>query len=228
MTDASKKNLDKQRTPRGDNVRSILSSLAQEFPYRHSREDFLAKLYPSRLKGAARTLGALMAQRSRKGSKKKQQVGESLHLVNGPAVGLDFAGLVSATVNLVELTNDWRLWREQKDAQGESRPEPNQELIVLKIIEETGRWIETEIKNNPQNTKLNNRCPIVLLDVSIIHGSSEIDLLLTILYRSNEDFMRYVREVIQRANHIQGTHTMQIGMRIGYPSIGPASLSPSG
>jgi ATP-dependent Clp protease adapter protein ClpS len=48
--------------------------------------------------------------------------------------------------------------------------------------------------------------------------------LLSILYKDNDTFMKYVREVLQRASCVQKTHTMQIGTREGFPNLGRSAL----
>jgi hypothetical protein len=51
--------------------------------------------------------------------------------------------------------------------------------------------------------------PVVLLEAVIVH-SAELDILISVLYREEDDFKAYVREVVQTAPHVTGTHTMFI------------------
>jgi hypothetical protein len=126
---------------------------------------------------------------------------------------------------------DWNAWKDGKGEEPEhlkkpeglSEHEPTQEWIVNNILKAHNEWVRNYLENEPERKARRtrrdpyNRCPVVILDASIIHGNSAFDILITVLYRDNNQFLQYIREVIQRAPCIAGTHTMSIAWRTGFP-----------
>jgi hypothetical protein len=237
-----KKNLRTQRpkalkaapTGRGVATERILSALSEEFPTVHDRESFLSSAALARQFGkkvgglneaertsASRTLGRLISDGA---------VRESLFLKRDQdRVDHTGVGLVSISINLDRLTQERDYWPEKhaKWQDEHSRwttthegPEPleplipKQEAIVKRIIENTRTWsVQTEYKYR-----------LVLVNISIVHGSSDFDILILVLYYNNDQYMSYIRDVIQRVPFIQKTHTMQIGAWEGFPEIGQSAL----
>jgi hypothetical protein len=225
MAKARKKNSVGPGSRRGAIMQRLITTLARDFPEMHTRASLIQalELDPKERPVFVRTLGRLI--RAKKGKRGElQTVGEALYPLIHPAIDLPFTGLVSATVNLVGLREEWK--KRDKMTGDKEASGPNQEGIVSEIITATKTWTAKYMEGHKEQHKNRmNRCPIVLLDISLVHGSNEIDLLLTILYRDNTEFMRYIREVVQRAPHIQGTHTMQIGMRKGFRNFEPPALA---
>jgi hypothetical protein len=230
------------RTRRGAATERIISALADASPAVHDRQSFLISqalarqfgkdggaLSPQDARVAARTLGRLIAQGI---------VGEALFLrANHQKVNLTGAGLVSVSIDLTRLSDAWNKWKDEYQSwraintawlENRSGPkpeeppvEPSQELLVAKIIADTRAWLAGYLRESK------NQLPLILRDISIVHGSNDFDLLIYVLYRDTDEFMRYIREVIQRAPFVQKTHTMQIGTWEGFPDIGRSALRTS-
>jgi hypothetical protein len=222
------KNPKTDRTVRGEATQRLVTAVALEFPRLHSVDSLLetdsfvrqlkkrGKLGSREKKVARRTLGRLMS--------KTRLIREALYIdLADDRVKLAGAGLVSASVNLSQLTDAWHKWSENN---GPPENEPKQEMIVSEIVANTKKWVQDRMKEPVKKGEenLTNKCPLVLLDISIVHGSNEIDILMTVLYRESVQFMKYIREVIQRARYISHTHTMQLGTREGFPEIGRSAM----
>jgi hypothetical protein len=131
-----------------------------------------------------------------------------------PRVRLPEMGMVAISVSIASLNGEHKKWL--KNNRG---PEPTQEVILRRIITSARRWIDEELR-------LSNSAglPLLILDASIIHGSSSFDMLITVLYRELAHFTRFVREVVQRTDHVNSSQTLQIPFRIGFPKLGVRSV----
>ncbi len=233
--DVQKKIKERLRTPRGEVTERILAGLAEEFPIPHNRASFidseaLTRRYGKKLgeltrkekTSANRTLGKLIAEGA---------ISESLFLKReDPRVNLPVAGLVSISINLDRLTQareewpverekwkqDYEQWKKTKIGPAPEEPlEPNQEGIIRRIIQRSKKW-GARSSENPFS--------LLLISISIVHGSSDFDLLVIVLFKNNDEYMQYVRDVIQQVPFVQKTHTMQIGAWFGFPEIGHARI----
>jgi hypothetical protein len=127
-----------------------------------------------------------------------------------PRVNLPEMGMVAISVSIASLNNEHKKWLKSK-----RQTEPTQELILHRIITSAKKWIDEEL---PQGKSAG--LPLLILDASIIHGSSSFDMLITVLYRELVHFTRFVREVVQRTDHVNSSQTLQIPFRIGFPKLG--------
>jgi DNA-binding Lrp family transcriptional regulator len=221
---------ERRQTPRNEVTRRIVGALADALPdvldrdelrdsaelarrFKKTRDKFL----PKEKRDAMRTLGRLVGN---------GLVGEALFL-RGEKVGARNIGLVAVSIDLVRLTYEWSRWDRRtkkyeawviqgKKANEPTKPEtePNQESIVEEIIQRTKAWLIENDELDENSDRL--RLPLLLQDVSIVHGSSTFDILMTVRYRSSDKFMKYIREVVQRVGCVRSTHTMQVGLRRGF------------
>jgi hypothetical protein len=100
---------------------------------------------------------------------------------------------------------------------GQSRDVTSQEQVIRWIAENTKDWNPNgEAPDSPENDnqqvnsrRTNIRWPreIILLDIAITH-SSAWDILISVSYREGDEFMQYVRDVVQMAPHVMSTQTM--------------------
>jgi hypothetical protein len=207
-----------QQTQRGEASERILFALAADAPALHDRSSFLksAALKHEYRKGGdeeqeltvkeqnaiMKTLGRLIAGGA---------IGEVLILRgNHSKVELGEAGLVAISISLTSMKKDFEEWKTNGHVNGNYR-EPTQENVIHEILTLSRIWLEKKRGNGEIN--------IYPVNISIVHGSSAFDILITVLYRHSQDFMQYVREVVQRASHVDGTHTMQISSSRGFPDI---------
>jgi DNA-binding Lrp family transcriptional regulator len=202
------------RAERGAATERILDALAEEYPNVHNRDSFInstalarkfkktGELSEPEKTSASRTLGRLISEGI---------VRETLFLQGSkPKVDLKGAGLVSVSINLDRLSQEHKRWKgDLSKGISSAKPEPTQEVIVEDIIENTRAW----------NSNSDDKHRLLLINISIVHGSGDFDLLILVLYRNYDEYMRYVRDVIQRVEFVQKTHTMQIGGWEGFPEI---------
>jgi hypothetical protein len=95
----------------------------------------------------------------------------------------------------------------------------SQEEVVAKIAFETPEW-KTLIKESELGSggrKPREATPtwpheIILLDVAITHGAGR-DLLISVSYQNQDEFMRYVRKFIQMIPHVTNTQTELVAIR---------------
>jgi hypothetical protein len=99
----------------------------------------------------------------------------------------------------------------------------SQEDLVQYIAERTLQWRPSGSKLSPSsddNTEETTarhepRWPreIILLDIAITH-SADWDILISLSFTEADDFMQYVREVVQMTPHVTGTQTMFVAKSI--------------
>jgi hypothetical protein len=226
-----KTRIKRQRIARGLATERILAALADEFPRVHDRDSLVnstamahrfnkesgEELSAREKHIIRRTLGRLIS---------KELVGEALFPKGGgDKTNLRNAGLVSVAINLDRLSQARKEWSRKHDAWQKDHEnwlkekigpepieplEPNQEGIVGELIDATHLWCLKQNSTSP---------PLIILGIYIVHGSSDFDLLMSILYRDHEEFLQYIRDIIQRTDYVQKTHTMQIGGWEGFPDI---------
>lgn len=93
----------------------------------------------------------------------------------------------------------------------------SQEQVIRWIANETRNWNpNSEGGDSPKDdgqrvdskgTHIRWPREIILLDIAITH-SSAWDILISVSYREADEFMRYVRDVVQMAPHVMSTQTM--------------------
>lgn len=149
------------------------------------------------------------------------------------AINVDIPGIGKAV-----RTDARKRFVEEKDPTQEERlledEVQTQENLIERIARHTLYWkgpgnrvtgYEPDLRKEPSPTASHEAGPesdelrrferkVVLLDSVIIH-SAELDILVTVLYRHQDDFMAYVREVIQTLPHVTGTQTMFVGKKRG-------------
>jgi hypothetical protein len=138
-------------------------------------------------------------------------------------VNLPEIGMVAISVSIVSLNQEHEQWSAERTERREAthppaqndNKEPTQELILERIIARAHEWLDQETRLRPPDEGLQ----LLVLDASIVHGSSSFDMLLTILYREVSMFTRFVREVVQRTRHVNSSQTLQIPYRIGFPNF---------
>lgn len=202
------------RTPRGAASQRIIRALADVFPEVVSRKRFLEsdalarnlgkrpgeKLNDSEKAAAAKTLGRLI---------ESEVVGELLFLRQPEAKsGGAGAGLIAISVSLTSMKQAWEEWR--TTSQPEDSGEPGQEWVISEIVRRSKVWVEGVQERSGEDS-----IPLIFRDISIIHGSESFDILVFLLYNNQDEFLQYVREVIQKIPHIERTHTMQISTSFG-------------
>ncbi len=216
------------QTKRGEASERLIHALAAEFPSIHSRQTLVESdslrrrfgkgpnepLSDKEQRAVSKTLGRLIGDAT---------ISESLWLHgNDDKVALRAVGLIAVSVDIASLRQAWIVWQKAhrtEEASGEGRssdelgrdPEPTQELIVSEIILKSREWIG-------DNT-VNGKLPLALTNISIIHGSDAFDILITAISADVQHFLQYTREVVQRADHVAGTHTMQIAQSYGFPKL---------
>jgi hypothetical protein len=199
--------------PRIGSSERILRALAAEFPRLHDRQSFLAS--PSLLKYFEKESGEGLTELER------QAVAKALtRLVGDDAISeilwpqghsakvhLPEQGMIAVSVDLSSLREEKLRWEAHPEG-----AEPTQERIVAEIIDRSRKWIE---QNSDEGS-----LPLLLSNVSIIHGSNAFDILVSASYRNPYELLRYTREVIQIVNHVAGTHTMLVAQSYGFPNFG--------
>jgi hypothetical protein len=100
---------------------------------------------------------------------------------------------------------------------GPSKDVTSQEQVIRWIANKTREWNpngegQDSSKNDGQGVESEGtpiRWPreIILLDIAITH-SSAWDMLISVSYREADEFMQYVRDVVQMAPHVVSTQTM--------------------
>jgi hypothetical protein len=102
-------------------------------------------------------------------------------------------------------------------------PIKSQEDLVQYIAEHTLRWrpdgsTASPLRGDSDAESVSKREPrwpreIILLDIAITH-SADWDILISVSFTEADDFMQYVREVIQMTPHVTGTQTMFVAQSI--------------
>jgi hypothetical protein len=221
-------------TRRGEASERILHALASEFPKMHNRESFLSspsllerfnkkpgeKLTDHEARAVAKTLGRLIGD---KGDPNSRAVSEILWLRGkDDRVGLPESGLVAVSVDIASLREEeWlrlNIPEDELESLAKLRgpllpPErsPTQEGLVEEILAKSRDWAR-------QNTS-HGHMPILLTNVSIVHGSNAFDMLINISMKTEEILLRYTREVVQRIPHVRGTQTMLIAEGYGFSDV---------
>jgi len=83
--------------------------------------------------------------------------------------------------------------------------------LVEEVIARSRNWS----RSNTEDGHL----PILLTNVSIVHGSNSFDILINVSMKDEESLLRYAREVVQRIPHVKGTQTMLISEGYGFSDI---------
>jgi len=213
----------------------IIDAIADDFPHRlHDRDSLLR----------SPALDREIKSRGPAGKTRQEAVKRSLGRVrhgpvrevllldrNHPRIRLPEIGIVAVSISIVSLNaeheawlksngSDWKVahqaWRRDMKAREPvpPSPEPTQELILRRIIEGSKNWIREELPRRSDGEGLR----LLILDASIVHGSGSFDILLTVLYRQLDHFTRFIREVVQRTQHVNSTQTLQVPYRIGLPN----------
>ena len=185
---------------------TILGVVARRHPRRLDRQEVINEILsgretrdPEARANLAKRLGRLIS---------RDIIEERLTLNDGAArVGLSGRALIGVSLNIEALRMSQK----------------NQNDIIDEILNETAAWLdEIEGKKRPVP-------PIVIRDISIVHGSDQFDILLTVLHsketvprpdrNEREDIIYYyVREVIQRrVDGVNGTRTMGLASSRAYP-----------
>jgi hypothetical protein len=86
-----------------------------------------------------------------------------------------------------------------------------QEDVIEALVRRTREWATQRVQRASALT-------ISLLDVKIVHGAPDFDLLLTILFRRDVDLTDYVRQVVQNTWPIRASSTMLIAYSRAYPA----------
>ena len=208
---------DKTPTQKGEAFGRLLTALAAIAPQRPERSQFInsvelasahtsrdrlwryiaspdssgkASLTESRKRNAAKAVGRMISA----GAFREVIVPNGKH----PKVNLPESGMIAVSVSLSELNALHSRWVEG----GKIGPKPSQELIAENIRTQSLLWA---LDNSGTNG-----LPVLLKDIWIVHGSGSFDMLVMVMYRQSDDFMTYIREVIQRTEGVHNTHTMQI------------------
>lgn len=74
-----------------------------------------------------------------------------------------------------------------------------QASLVKEIIFRTGAWSGEFEGAHP---------PVYIKAIWVVHGSSDYDILINVLYNETEMYMKYVRRVLQSIEGVEGTQTM--------------------
>jgi hypothetical protein len=218
----------------------IIQTIAHELPTRlHDRDSLLqSQALDGALKDKGGSAGPLQGAVKRSLARVRHGPVREVLLLDQhhPRVMLPEIGLIAVSVSLTSLNiehGEWlaaggeafktaeREWRLKDKRRGKPpippSPEPTQELILDRIILNASAWIQEELKDRTANNGLH----IVILDASIVHGSGNFDILMTVLYRQSFYFTRFIREVIQRTRHVDATQTLQVPYRVGFPYASP-------
>jgi hypothetical protein len=204
----------------------IIKAIADDYPtVLHDRDSFLrSRALKKAVRGTPDAAVKKSLSRAKHGA-----IPEILVLGrNHERVMLPEIGMVAISVSISSLNaerEDWKdgagkaWWAWKKSRSGPephpSEPEPTQEVILRRIINSAREWIDEELLPNKSSPGLQ----LLILDASIVHGSSSFDMLLTVLYHELAHFTRFVREVVQRAKHVNSSQTLQIPFRIGFPKL---------
>lgn len=223
------------QTRRGEASERIIHALAAEFPKMHTRSSFLRSsallsrfnkkegemLSRNEVRAVSKTLGRLIGD---KADPLSRAVSEILWL-RGTAqrVGLPEAGLIAVSVDITTLREEeWlrtKLPREDLEnptsaMRGPFLPlerKPTQEGIVDEIIVRSRAWAADHMADG--------KLPLLLTNVSIVHGSSVFDILINTSMKDEESLLRFTREVIQRIPHVRGTQTMLVSEGYGFSNV---------
>ncbi len=235
----SKSGLLTQSHRRGEASRRILHALASEFPTMHNRHSLLRcpslleqhgkrpseRLSDGELKAVSKTLGRLIGD---KGSPTSGAISEIL-LLRGEddRVNLPESGLLAVSVDIATLREEeWIRAKLGKDPEAYSRTaaergpllpferDTSQEGIVEEIIHKTRTWLHNNVADG--------YLPVLLTNVSIIHGSNDFDILINVSMKDEESLLRYTREVVQRVPHVRGTQTMLVSEGYGFSDLSEA------
>lgn len=225
-------------TRRGEASERILHALAAEFPKMHNRQSFLQSpsllerfdkepgetLSENEVRAVSKTLGRLIGD---KDGRAARAVSEILWLQGqDDRVCLPESGLVTVSVDIASLREEeWlrsKLSRETlRDPPASvrgpllpSRRAPTQKGVVDEIIARSQDWSRDNI--------LNGRLPILLTNVSIVHGSNDFDILINVSVKDLVSLARYAREVVQRIPHVKGTQTMLVSEGYGFSDVSDA------
>jgi hypothetical protein len=211
----------------------IIRALAEDYPTRlHDRESLLKsdslKVALESANGNGDAGGDAVKKsllRAKSDAVREVLVPYQLH----PRVLLPEMGMIAISVSIASLNQEHETWlklqgdewvaaharwartRSGREPKPKS-PEPTQELVLQRIIALAKRWIVQETRHGEAVG-----LQLLVLDASIVHGSGSFDMLLTILYRELAQFTRFVREVVQRTQHVNSTQTLQVPYRIGFP-----------
>ena len=225
-------------TRRGEASERILHALAAEFPTMHNRQSFLRspslldrfnkgpdeKLSDKEIRAVSKTLGRLIGD---KGDQATRAISEILWLRGrDDRVGLPESGLVAVSVDIASLREEEWLRSKLSEETLQDPPvsvrgpllpaqrAPTQEGLVEEIIARSRSWS----RDNTSDGQL----PILLTNVSIIHGSNAFDILINVSMKDGDSLLRYAREVVQRIPHVNGTQTMLISEGYGFSDISDA------
>lgn len=222
-------------TRRGEASERILHALAAEFPKMHSRQSFLQsgsllerfnkrpdeKLSDKEMRAVSKTLGRLIGDKS---DQSTRAISEILWLRGGDErVRLPESGLVAVSVDITTLREEE--WLRSLLSEDELRdppvslrgpllpPEraPTQEGVVEEIIARSQNW-------SRKNTS-DGHLPILLTNVSIVHGSNAFDILINVSMADEDSLLRYAREVVQSIPHVKGTQTMLVSEGYGFSNV---------
>ena len=167
----------------------------------HPRGDAQASLPESRKRNAAKAVGRMISA----GAFKEVIVPNGDH----KNINLPESGMIAVSISLAELNVQYNRWVEG----GKVGPKPSQEVIADNIRKQSLLW--SLERSETQDL------PILLRDIWIVHGSGSFDMLVLVMYRKSDDFMTYVRDVVQRTEGVLNTHTMQISTMLSEDQ-GPA------
>lgn len=208
---------EKEATQKGEAFDRLITALAAIAPKRPERMEFVnsvelasahaardvlaqyvggggdgpeARLTDSRKRNAAKAVGRMISA----GAFREVIVPNGKH----KKINLPESGMIAVSVSLAELNNQYNRWVEG----GRAGPKPSQEVIADNIRKQSLVWA---LENSERGG-----LPVLLKDIWIVHGSGSFDMLVMVMYRQSDDFMTYVRDVIQRTEGVHNTHTMQI------------------
>ncbi len=220
---------DQKSTAKGEAFDRLLLALVAHSPKRPERQALVSSTFLAAVHSSLADADAILDAENNKGfalsEAEKRNAAKTLgRMVSSDALrevvvpnGLDErinlpeSGLVAVSVSLPDLNADHIAWI----SGGRKGPEPTQELLADTIRDNTVRWII----DNRSETGI----PLFLKDIWIVHGSTSIDMLILVMYRSSRDFMSYVREVVQRVRGVLGTQTMQISNNLALNHMQSAS-----
>jgi hypothetical protein len=229
------KKMERTRIRTAPSQELIIKALAEDYPSKlHDRESFLKSDSLKRALESASVDGGAAPHavkksllRAKSGALRQVLVPYQLH----PRVMLPEMGMVAISVSIASLNQEREIWlktggqewiasrtRWARSKVGQepklANAEPSQELVLQRIILSAKHWLAQESRADASS-----RLQLLVLDASIVHGSGSFDMLLTILYRELAHFTRFVREVVQRTQHVNSTQTLQVPYRIGFPVL---------
>jgi len=191
----------------GDATDKILIALARAHPYRPDRDQIIGNILEAENEISNPTVKANLAKRLGKLISNKI-VEERLTLNDlAPKIGLSGRALIGVSLNIEALRDNNK----------------SQHDVIDEIINETSNWVTTI------DTDSSVLPPVVIRDISIVHGSDQFDILITVLHSKKtlqipernereEVIYYYVREVIQRrVSGVNGTKTMGLASSKAYP-----------